>query len=77
NLQASKILEQARSQTALTSRVTTVETLADGTRSTVSELSRTMQEATQNIARVTSRTRTVEDTLSQTRTQYEALTQTV
>ncbi|HEL2556421.1 TPA: phage tail protein [Streptococcus suis] len=77
NVQASKILEQARAQTALTSRVSTVETLADGTRSTVAELSRTMQEATQNIASVTSRTRTVEDTLSQTRTQYEALTQTV
>ncbi|WP_032537323.1 gp58-like family protein [Streptococcus suis] len=77
NLQASKILAQAQAQTALTNRVTTVETLADGTRSTVAELSRTMQEATQNIASVTSRTRTVEDTLSQTRTQYEALTQTV
>ncbi|HFU3844428.1 TPA: hypothetical protein ACGO5P_001470 [Streptococcus suis] len=77
NLQASKILEQARAQTALTNRVTTVETLADGTRSTVAELSRTMQEATQNIASVTDRTRTVEDTLSQTRTQYENLTQTV
>ncbi|HFR3976732.1 TPA: phage tail spike protein [Streptococcus suis] len=77
NLQASKILEQARAQTALTNRVTTVETLADGTRSTVAELSRTMQEATQNIASVTSRTRTVEDTLSQTRSQYEVLTQTV
>lgn len=77
NLQASKILEQARAQTALTNRVTTVETLADGTRSTVAELSRTMQEATQNIASVTSRTRTVEDTLSQTRSQYEVLTQTI
>ncbi|HEM3568833.1 TPA: phage tail protein [Streptococcus suis] len=77
NLQASKILEQARAQTALTNRVSTVETLADGTRSTVAELSRTVQAATQNIASVTSRTRTVEDTLSQTRTQYEALTQTV
>ncbi|MFM0817320.1 phage tail spike protein [Streptococcus suis] len=77
NLQASKILAQAQAQTALTSRVTTVETLADGTRSTVAELSRTMNEATQTIASVTNRTRTVEDTLSQTRTQYEALTQTV
>ncbi|HEL1815623.1 TPA: hypothetical protein TXU96_000984 [Streptococcus suis] len=77
NLQASKILAQARAQTALTSRVTSVETLADGTRSTVAELSRTVQEATQNIASVTSRTRIVEDTLSQTRTQYEDLTQTV
>ncbi|HEM6558021.1 TPA: hypothetical protein U2E41_000218 [Streptococcus suis] len=77
NVQASKILEQAQAQTALTNRVTTVETLADGTRSTVAELSRTVQEATQNITSVTNRTRTVEDTLSQTRTQYEALTQTV
>ncbi|MDW8668526.1 phage tail spike protein, partial [Streptococcus suis] len=38
NVQASKILEQARAQMALTSRVTTVETLADGTKSTVAEL---------------------------------------
>ncbi|NRG69103.1 hypothetical protein HPB00_06470 [Streptococcus suis] len=77
NLQASKILEQARAQTALTSRVSTVETLADGTRSTVAELSKTVNKATGDIASVTSRTKTVEDTLSQTRTQYEALTQTV
>ncbi|HEP1832014.1 TPA: hypothetical protein VB850_000324 [Streptococcus suis] len=77
NLQASKILAQARAQTALTSRVSTVETLADGTRSTVTELSKTVSKATGDIASVTSRTKTVEDTLSQTRTQYEALTQTV
>lgn len=77
NVQASKILEQARAQTALTNRVTTVETLADGTRSTVAELSKTVNKATGDIASVTSRTKTVEDTLGQTRTQYEALTQTV
>ncbi|HEM6372616.1 TPA: phage tail protein [Streptococcus suis] len=77
NLQASKILEQAQAQTALTSRVTTVETLADGTRSTVTELSKTVNKATGDIASVSSRTKTVEDTLSQTRTQYEALTQSV
>ncbi|HEL2028419.1 TPA: hypothetical protein TY360_001649, partial [Streptococcus suis] len=77
SLQASKILEQARAQTALTNRVTSVETLADGTRSTVTELSKTVSKATGDIASVTSRTKTVEDTLSQTRTQYEALTQTV
>ncbi|HEL1778209.1 TPA: hypothetical protein TXV09_000086 [Streptococcus suis] len=77
NLQASKILEQARAQTALTNRVTTVETLADGTRSTVAELSKTVNKATGDITSVTARTKTVEDTLSQTRTQYEALTQTV
>ncbi|WP_105182391.1 phage tail spike protein, partial [Streptococcus suis] len=77
NLQANKILAQAQAQTALTNRVTTVETLADGTRSTVTELSKTVNKATGDIASVTSRTKTVEDTLSQTRTQYEALTQTV
>ncbi|HFI0171628.1 TPA: phage tail spike protein [Streptococcus suis] len=77
NSQANKILAQAQAQTALTNRVTTVETLADGTRSTVTELSKTVNEATGDIASVTSRTKTVEDTLSQTRTQYEALTQTV
>ncbi|HFI0667435.1 TPA: phage tail spike protein [Streptococcus suis] len=77
NVQASKILEQARAQTALTNRVSTVETLADGTRSTVAELSKTVNKATGDIASVSSRTKTVEDTLSQTRTQYEALTQTV
>nr|WP_238141026.1 gp58-like family protein [Streptococcus suis] len=77
NMQASKILEQARAQTALTNRVLTVETLADGTRSTVAELSKTVSKATGDIASVTSRTKSVEDTLSQTRTQYEALTQTV
>ncbi|MBO4108038.1 phage tail spike protein [Streptococcus suis] len=77
DLQASKILEQARAQTALASRVSTVETLADGTRSTVAELSKTVSKATGDIASVTSRTKTVEDTLGQTRTQYEALTQTV
>lgn len=77
NLQASKILAQAQAQTALTSRVSTVETLAEGTRSTVAELSKTVSKATGDIASVTSRTKTVEDTLSQTRTKYEALTQTV
>ncbi|HIH8008331.1 TPA: phage tail spike protein [Streptococcus suis] len=77
NLQASKILEQAQAQTDLMSRVSTVETLADGTRSTVAELSKTVSKATGDINNVTNRTKTVEDTLSQTRTQYEDLTQTV
>ncbi|MBM0241168.1 phage tail protein [Streptococcus suis] len=75
--QAQTILAQAQAQTALTNRVTTVETLADGTRSTVAELSKTVSKATGDIASVSSRTKTVEDTLSQTRTQYEALSQTV
>lgn len=77
NQQAQTLLTQAQAQTALTNRVSTVETLADGTRSTVAELSKTVSKATGDITSVTSRTKTVEDTLSQTRTQYEALTQTV
>ncbi|HEL1648669.1 TPA: phage tail protein [Streptococcus suis] len=77
NQQAQTILDQAQAQTALTNRVATVETLADGTRSTVAELSKTVSKATGDIASVASRTKTVEDTLSQTRTQYEALSQTV
>lgn len=75
--QAQTILAQAQTQTELTNRVTTVETLADGTKTTVAELSKTVSKATGDITSVTSRTKTVEETLSQTRTQYEALTQTV
>gem|GEM_PF-521113 len=77
DLQAGKILEQAQAQTALTSRVSTVETLADGTKTTVTELSKTVSDATGDIASVTSRTKTIEDSLSQTRTQYDTLMQTV
>ena len=77
NQQAQTLLSQAQAQTALTNRVSTVETLADGTSSTVAELSKTVSKATSDITSVTSRTKTVEDTLSQTRTKYEALTQTV
>ncbi|HFI0508849.1 TPA: phage tail spike protein [Streptococcus suis] len=75
--QAQAILAQAQAQTELTSRVATVETTANGTKETLTELSKTVNKATGDIASVTSRTKTVEDTLTQTRTQYEALTQTV
>ncbi|HEM6592893.1 TPA: phage tail protein, partial [Streptococcus suis] len=59
NSQANKILAQAQAQTALTNRVTTVETLADGTKTTVAELSKTVTKATGDIASVSSRTKTV------------------
>ncbi|HEM3612112.1 TPA: phage tail protein [Streptococcus suis] len=75
--QAQTILAQARAQADLTSRVATVETTANGTKSTVTELQKTLNKATGDIASVTSRTKTVEDNLSQTRTQYEAMIQTV
>ncbi|MGJ6090201.1 gp58-like family protein, partial [Streptococcus suis] len=77
NLQASKILAQAQAQTALTSRVTTVETLADGTRSTVAELSKTVNKATGDITSVTNRTKVVEDGLAGVKTNYTQLSQTV
>ncbi|MCK4041647.1 hypothetical protein HCC69_03150, partial [Streptococcus suis] len=75
--QARLILEQAQRQSELINRVTTVENVVDGTKVTVTELSKTLNKATEDIDSVTSRTKTVEDNLSQTRTQYEALTQTV
>ncbi|MGQ4031961.1 phage tail spike protein [Streptococcus suis] len=75
--QAQTILAQVQTQTELTNRVASVETTANSTKMTVSELSKTVSKATGDIASVTSRTKTVEDNLSQTRTQYEALTQTV
>nr|WP_301182794.1 gp58-like family protein [Streptococcus suis] len=75
--QAQTILAHAQAQTELTSRVATVETTANGTKETLTELSKTLNKATGDIASVTSRTKTVEDNLSQTRTQYEALTQAV
>ncbi|HEL9638572.1 TPA: phage tail protein [Streptococcus suis] len=75
--QAQTILAQAQAQTELTSRVAIVETTANGTKETLTELSKMLNKATGDIASVSSRTKTVEDTLSQTRTQYDALTQTV
>ncbi|HFI0115559.1 TPA: phage tail spike protein [Streptococcus suis] len=75
--QAQTILAHAQAQTELTIRVATVETTANSTKETLTELSKMVNKATGYIASVTSRTKTVEDTLSQTRTQYEALTQAV
>lgn len=77
DLQAGKILEQAQAQTALTSRVTTVETLADGTKTTVTELSKTVSKATGDITSVTNRTKVVEDGLAGVKTNYTQLSQTV
>ncbi|HEL1777499.1 TPA: phage tail protein, partial [Streptococcus suis] len=72
--QARSILAQAQAQTALTNRVTTVETLADGTRLTVAELSKTVSQATGDIASVSSRTKTVEDGLVGVNTRYTETT---
>ena len=66
--QAQQLQAQANAQTELTKRVTTVETTANGTKTTVSELSKTVDSNTKNITSVTARTKIVEDDLSGTKT---------
>ncbi|HFI0634093.1 TPA: phage tail spike protein [Streptococcus suis] len=75
--QAQSLLDQANNQSDLSSRVETVEETAEGTQRTVSELTKTVDNATQNIAGVIRQTSTIENNLSQTRTQYEEMSQTV
>lgn len=66
--QASQLTAQASAQSELTKRVSSVEETANGTKSTVSELSKTVDNNTQNITSVTARTKTVEDDLLNTKT---------
>ena len=65
---AQQLQTQANAQTELTRRVTTVETTANGTKTTVSELSKTVDSNTKNITSVTARTKVVEDDLTSTKT---------
>ena len=65
---AQQLQTQANAQTELTRRVTTVETTANGTKTTVSELSKTVDSNTKNITSVTARTKVVEDDLTNTKT---------
>ena len=66
--QASQLTEQANAQSELTKRVSTVEETANGTKTTVSELSKTVDSNTKNITSVTARTKVVEDDLLNTKT---------
>lgn len=66
--QASQLQAQASAQSELTKRVSTVEETANGTKTTVSELSKTVDSNTQNITSVTARTKVVEDDLASTKT---------
>ncbi|WP_302067776.1 hypothetical protein, partial [uncultured Streptococcus sp.] len=66
--QASQLTEQANAQSELTKRVSTVEETANGTKSTVSELTKTVAQNGEDITSVTARTKTVEDDLSGTKT---------
>lgn len=66
--QASQLTAQASAQSELTKRVSSVEETANGTKSTVSELSKTVDSNTKNITSVTARTKVVEDDLTSTKT---------
>ena len=66
--QAQQLQAQASAQSELTKRVSSVEKTANGTKTTVSELSKTVDSNTKNITSVTARTKVVEDDLSGTKT---------
>ena len=57
------ILAQAHAQTALNSRVTTVETTANGTKETVTQLSKTVNDLTGEVTNATQSIKTVEDSI--------------
>ena len=64
---AQQLQTQANAQTELTKRVTTVETTANGTKTTVNELTKTVAQNGKDITSVTNRTKTVEDDLANTK----------
>ena len=66
--QAQQLQAQANAQSELTKRVSSVEKTADGTKTTVSELSKTVDQNGKDITSVTARTKVVEDDLSGTKT---------
>ena len=66
--QASQLTAQANAQSELTKRVSSVEETANGTKTTVSELSKTVAQNGKDITSVTARTKVVEDDLTSTKT---------
>ena len=68
NHQAQQLQEQAGAQSELTNRVSSVEKTANSTKTTVSELSKTVAQNGKDITSVTARTKVVEDDLSGTKT---------
>lgn len=66
--QAQQLQAQASAQSELTKRVSSVEKTANGTKTTVSELSKTVAQNGKDITSVTARTKTVEDDLTSTKT---------
>ena len=66
--QAQQLQTQANAQSELTKRVSSVEETANGTKTTVSELSKTVAQNGKDITSVTARTKIVEDDLTSTKT---------
>ncbi|WP_250318272.1 hypothetical protein [Streptococcus lutetiensis] len=66
--QSQQLQVQGSAQSELTKRVSSVEKTADGTKTTVSELSKTVAQNGKDITSVTARTKTVEDDLLNTKT---------
>lgn len=71
--QASQLTEQAKAQETLTTRVENVETTANGTKTTVSELSKTVAQNGKDITSVSNRTKTVETSLTSAKTSISEL----
>ena len=69
--QAAQLNAQADKQVELTKLTTDTKQLADGTITTLNELSKTVDKNTGNITSVTNRTKVVEDDLSGTKTKLE------
>lgn len=71
--QASQLTAQAKAQETLTTRVENVETTANGTKTTVSELSKTVTQNGKDITSVSNRTKTVEISLTSAKTSISEL----
>lgn len=71
--QASQLIAQAKAQETLTTRVESVETTANGTKTTVSELSKTVAQNGKDITSVSNRTKTVETGLTSAKTSISEL----
>ena len=71
--QASQLTDQAKAQETLTTRVENVETTANDTKTTVSELSKTVTQNGKDITSVSNRTKTVETSLTSAKTSISEL----
>ena len=71
--QASQLTAQAKAQETLTIRVENVETTANGTKTTVSELNKTVAQNGKDITSISNRTKTVETSLTSVKTSISEL----